>query len=198
VRSRLARLLNLTHFRSDGKMQKFLSKYQCDWGHIGFLIALLFAISFFLTDAFLASRKAENLMMILPVSLIGIGICLWQIRLSVVPRVSDLSDPGRTHQSALNNPSAAPVSGDAAAEPASQTRLFKYRVPIFMGLLGLYLMGLIYVAFDLATFLFIWLSLVFQGERRKVVAFVYALLFALGVTWCLKLMVPFPFTTLFF
>ena len=67
-----------------------------------------------------------------------------------------------------------------------------------MGLLGLYLMGLIYVAFDLATFLFIWLSLVFQGERRKVVAFVYALLFALGVTWCLKLMVPFPFTTLFF
>lgn len=176
-------------------MQKFLSKYQCDWGHIGFLIALLFAISFFLTDAFLASRKAENLMMILPVSLIGIGICLWQIRLSFVPCVSD---PNQMQLSALNNPSAAPVSGDAAAEPASQTRLFKYRVPIFMGLLGLYLMGLIYVAFDLATFLFIWLSLVFQGERRKVVAFVYALLFALGVTWCLKLMVPFPFTTLFF
>ncbi len=179
-------------------MQKFLSKYQCDWGHIGFLIALLFAISFYLTDAILASRKAENLMMILPVSLIGIGICLWQIRLSITPRVADVSEPNRTQQSAHQDPSAAPASAGTSTEPSTQTWSYKYRVPIFMGLLGLYVLGLIYVAFDLATFLFIWLSLVLQGERRKVLAFFYALLFALGVTWCLKLMVPFPFTTVFF
>lgn len=176
-------------------MQKFLSKYQCDWGHIGFLIALLLVIAFYLVDAAIASRKAENLMMILPVSLIGIGICLWQIRLSIAPRSSD---PNTAQQSARNDPSAAPDTTNAAAESAIQRGLFKYRVPIFMGLLGLYLVGLIYVAFDLATFLFIWLSLVLQGERRKVLAFMYALLFALGVTWCLKLMVPFPVTTVFF
>ena len=67
-----------------------------------------------------------------------------------------------------------------------------------MGLLGLYVVGLIYVAFDIATFLFIWLSLLMQGEQRKFLAFFFALLFAVGVTWCLKLMVPFPFTTMFF
>ncbi len=157
-------------------MRKFLSKYHCDWGHISFLVALLLIISLYLMDSIMASRKAENLMMILPVCLIGIGICLWQIRLSTRPRAS--TPPSETTK--------------------TETHLFKYRVPIFMGLLGLYLVGLIYVAFDVATFLFIWLSLLMQGEQRKFLAFFYALLFAVGVTWCLKLMVPFPFTTMFF
>ncbi|MDO9024439.1 hypothetical protein [Zwartia sp.] len=176
VRRGVARPIDFTQNRSDGMMKKFLSKYQCDWGHISFLVALLLIISLYLTDAIMASRKAENLMMILPVSLIGIGICLWQIRLSARPRTS--------------------TSQSESAQ--TETYLFKYRVPIFMGLLGLYLLGLIYVAFDVATFLFIWLSLLMQGEQRKVLAFFYALLFAVGVTWCLKLMVPFPFTTMFF
>jgi len=157
-------------------MRKFLSKYHYDWGHISFLVALLVVISLYLIDAVMASRKAENLMMILPVSLIGIGICLWQIRLSARPHAS--------------------TSPSEAAQ--TETHLFKYRVPIFMGLLGLYLVGLIFVAFDVATFLFIWLSLLMQGEKRKILAFFYSLLFAIGVTWCLKLMVPFPFTTMFF
>jgi len=168
-------------------MRKFLSKYHCDWGHISFLVALLFIISLYLTDAIMASHKAENLMMILPVSLIGIGICLWQIKLSTRLRTSPQS-----------RDSSEAISAQPSAAPRTETRLFKYRVPIFMGLLGLYLVGLIYVAFDIATFLFIWLSLLLQGERRKILAFVYALLFALAVTWCLKLMVPFPVTTLFF
>jgi len=178
-------------------MRKFLSKYQCDWAHISFLIALLLVISFYLSDAVLASHKAENLMMILPVSLIGIGICLWQIRLSISPRASS-PDNTPSSTSAPNDLSTASKPLNAPVESSTQRWLFKYRVPIFMGLLGLYLIGLIYVAFDLATFFFIWLSLVLQGERRKVLAFIYALLFALGVTWCLKLMVPFPFTTIFF
>lgn len=176
VRRGVARPIDFTQNRSDGMMKKFLSKYHYDWGHISFLVGLLAVISIYLIDAIMASRKAENLMMILPVSLIGIGICLWQIRLSTRPRAS--TSPSETAQ--------------------TKTHLFKYRVPIFMGLLGLYLVGLIYVAFDVATFLFIWLSLLMQGEKRKILAFFYALLFAMGVTWCLKLMVPFPFTTMFF
>lgn len=178
-------------------MQKFFSRYQFDWAHIAFLIGLLVVISFYLSDAIMASSKAENLMMILPVSLIGIGICLCQMRLSISPRASN-PDNTPASTSASNDLSTAPKPLSAPVESSTQRWLFKYRVPIFMGLLGLYLIGLIYVAFDLATFLFIWLSLVLQGERRKVLAFIYALLFALGVTWCLKLMVPFPFTTIFF
>ncbi len=193
--------LGSTQNRSEDKMRKFLSKYQCDWGHISFLLALLLAISFYFSDAFLASQKAENLMMILPVSLIGVGICLWQIFLSIKPR--DPIKPGvADHESTQHSPSTHSTSESVlSAQPETspnETRLFKYRVPIFMGLLGLFLIGLIYVAFDIATFLFVWLSLLMQGEQKKLLAFFYSLIFALAVTWCLKLMVPFPFTTFFF
>lgn len=176
-------------------MRKILDKYSVDWGHIILLNAVLIIILFYLFDAVLSSKKIENLMMILPVSLIGIFICFWQMVLSIKPRHTNSLQPSSSVSDDSRQLSA---EGTSATRSNYQNFLFKFRVPIFMGLLGTYLLGLIFVAFDLATFLFIWLSLVFQGERRKILAFIYALLFSLLVTWCLKLMVPFPFTTVFF
>lgn len=176
-------------------IRQFLSRYQCDWKHIALLAALLIIISLYLADTVMASQKAENLMMILPASVVGVAICLWQMARSIRLREHSTDTTRKSAHQLCDSESVVPA--EAAGSPIRKW-LFKFRTPLFMTLLGLYLIGLIYVAFDLSTFLFIWLSLVLQGERRTILAFFYALIFAVAVTWCLQLMVPFQFDTVFF
>ena len=148
------------------------------WGHAAFMALFIVATALFLWDTLQESTRLENLIVIGPVAVFVIGLCSWRLIRSLA--VSGSADPG---------PASArlPVSFSDRA-----------RVPLFMLLLALYVAGLAYAWFDVATLVFVFLALLVQGERRVVLALAYAAGLAVCVTWGLQQMVSFPFDTLFF
>jgi len=156
------------------------------FGHLGLLLLFVVGTLFFLTDTLSQSFRLENVIVILPVSAFVIFLCVVQAIRQVATR---RLDDAPTNDAAGNDKSNANIS--------AQTFRERFKIPLFMVLLGFYILGLIYVAFDLSTFLFLFFSLVIQGEKRLVFGSIYSLALAWALTWGLKYMVSFPFKTLF-
>lgn len=143
-----------------------------DIEHLVLVTLIATWIVWFLSDAIRASRSVENLMLIGPAAAIALLLCAVQVVRSVI---------------------GSPVV-DRESAPPSLMR--EGRTLTFIALFIAYVGGLAYVAFDLSTFLFVALSLLLLGERRRLVAIGYAAVFTLLVTSALKEMVPFPFPNL--
>lgn len=156
-------------------------------GHLGLLLLFVVGTLVFLTDTLSQSFRLENVIVILPVSALVIVLCVVQAIRHVFKREPIGGEANDSSQLDLS-----PTNTD----PPSLRDQFK--IPLFMVLLGVYILGLIYVAFDLSTFLFLFLALVIQGEKRLVFGAVYSFALAWALTWGLKYMVSFPFNTLFF
>lgn len=170
-------------------MNKDAVKTAPDWGHLGFLALFVLATVVFLSDTLSESFRLENIIVILPVSILVLVLCLVQAVRQLRHRPLAA---GQVLDSALQTPT--PNWPIKVTEPW----YIRMRIALFMTLLGLYLLGLIYVAFDLATFLFLFLALVLQREKRLLVGGLYAAFLAYALTWGLKHMVSFPFPTLLF
>jgi len=168
-------------------MRKTSSKVGLDWGHVGLLGLFVLGTLVFLYDTLSESFRLENVIVILPVSALVIVLCVVQMVRQVLRRRA---------QPLVAKDIDTDQQGSADANPKRWIELVK--VPAFMSLLGLYILGLIYVAFDLSTFLFLFLALWLQGEKRLVFGAIYAAVLALALTWGLTYMVPFPFPTVFF
>lgn len=158
-----------------------------NFGHLGLLLFFVVGTLVFLTDTLSQSFRLENVIVILPVSALVIVLCLVQaIR------------HGFTRKSVSVKEKDAVARDKSLSTTSTPSIRERFKVLFFMVLLGIYILGLIYVAFDLSTFLFLFLALVVQGEKRLLFGAIYSFALAWALTWGLKYMVSFPFNTLFF
>jgi len=142
-------------------------KVQADWGHLLFATIILIASVWYFFDARQASNSPYNLIMIAPC--VAAIVVVYIITLVLEIRISHIDS--------------APASPERVVmdwlDPAS------VRNVTMMALLILYVLTLEHLGFEIATFFFISLSLIMQGERRYVRVVIFAILFSTITTWLL-------------
>lgn len=143
------------------------------WGHLAFIgSAAAFLVWYFL-DAYGASSRLENLMLIGPATLVGLGLCIFLAAAEV------LTLEGAPERDAL--PSIDP------------------RVPAFMALLAAYVAALVFdVGFDVASLVFLVASLWVLGERRPVLLLVFPAVFTVLIVLGMQELLSVPVPTLLF
>jgi hypothetical protein len=172
-------------------MNKASIKISSDWGHIGLLALFILGTLVFLYDTLSESFRLENVIVILPVSALVIVLCVVQGIRQVARAKSQRVD---AHGSSLDQKK----TEELAPEKSPKRWIDSVKIPAFMVLLGLYILGLVYIAFDLSTFLFLFFALWLQGEKHLLFGAIYAAFLAWALTLGLTYMVPFPFPTMFF
>ena len=138
-------------------------------GHSAFIIFVIAFHIWFLLDVQSASNKFENLMLIIPLVtaslIIGLGILVGIVR-----------EP--TSVSGQNN-----------------LPKIDRRIPLLMIVLCFYFFGLLFLTFDIATFLFIFFSLIILGERKIWVGILYSIIATAIFVFGLKFMISVPVPT---
>ncbi len=133
----------------------------------------LFISCWYLIDAYRASARIENLLLILPAATVVILLCLWIIG-SLLFHTLKKTEVYRAK---------------CAEQPAE-----KKKVSVFgaMCILAVYILVMDWVGFDVATFLFMVALMFLQGERRIVWLGGFSLLFAVLVSLFFEYMIPYP------
>lgn len=142
---------------------------RADWAHVAMVLAIALFCAWYLWDATRASASADNLLLIAPAAVLGILMSLG-IAWSEVRR-------GWRHA-----PTTAAGSGVGGRKDV--------RTVVFIGLMALYVVGLAYWPFDLATFLFTAASLYALGERRWLFVVVFSATLTVALMACLTALLP--------
>lgn len=167
-------------------MTKNTQERQSDRGHLALMGLFIIATCSFLYDTLAESFRLENVIVILPVSLLVIVLCLVQVK---------------RHVAAAKLRSNAELVSDGESidtDVPVDAFLTRFRIPLFMALLGCYILGLLYFAFDISTFLFLFGALVLQREKHLIFGALFCAALSIALTWGLKHMVSFPFPTMLF
>ncbi|RUR55065.1 tripartite tricarboxylate transporter TctB family protein [Vreelandella populi] len=140
-----------------------------DYGDFLVLIGLASFTLWYLMDAISVSAQPQNLLLILPLSVIVLSIIAIELVL-------------RLKQGTL-------FSIAADEEPLHQT------LPVVV-LFGAYVLSLETLGFDVATVLFIALFLILKGERNWLAVVGFSAVFGLSVAFFFSQMLPYPMTLL--
>ena len=132
------------------------------------LLVLAGASAIYCYDAIRASTHVYNLILVLPLTVLVLGLCIAQFVTAV-------------------------RSGEPEADRADS---FGDVWPVML-LFTLYILSLNWLGFDVGTCLFIGAFLYMQGERRWLWLVAYAVAFAFVVTYFFQQMLPYPMPTLF-
>ena len=125
---------------------------------IAFALAVAIAILWYLSDAYSASARISNLILILPASVVGVLlVAIVAMQAAMAARRS------RAPDAAPHEPPA--VSGT------------DWRVFAIMAGLAVYVFVQDGIGFDLSTFLFVAVSLFVLGERNKYTLILYSVIF---------------------
>ncbi|SDJ68175.1 tripartite tricarboxylate transporter TctB family protein [Billgrantia gudaonensis] len=143
-----------------------MSAKKRDYGDLSILMALAVFTLWYLMDAIRVSSSVQNLLLILPLSLVVLAI----VALEVVLRVKRGTLLQRLEEE---------------AEPLHRT------LPV-VGLFAAYVISLETVGFDVATVLFVAAFLVLKGERKWPLLAGYSLAFGFGVAFFFAQMLPYP------
>ncbi len=143
-------------------------------------LALVIAavVVWYMIDAYNASTKVANLLLIVPIGLISLAF-LAGILIQIIPRffapTADKSSAGSSQTDADDNNE----EGTEKIFPA-------------MGLLALYVLALSFIGFDIATCLFVGAMLFVQGERRPFWLIGFPIIFSFLVSLFFVAMIPYP------
>lgn len=147
-----------------------------DLPHFLFLTTVAGFCAWYFHDAYTASDTLENLLLIEP-AVIAVGILYLVILRSVIHVV-----PHETRVAAERQP----------LSPLVQRRIFGG-----MALLIVYVAVMGVIGFDVATVLYVGLTLALLGERRPVMLVVLPVVFGLLVVYAFRMMVTVPVPTLY-
>ncbi len=127
----------------------------------------------YLWDAYRASARVENLLLILPAAVVVMLLCGWIIG-------GFLVHAGRRTETYLRR--------------CRETPKEKKPVSVFgaMCILAAYVLCMDWIGFDLATFLFMMALMFLQGERRPLWLGGFSLLFSVLVSLFFEYMIPYP------
>jgi hypothetical protein len=159
-----------------------------DWSHLALLAFFAAVTGWYLFDTVQASRRVENLIFVVPLAAFALLMCLIAaVRAARPSGAGAVGDPGL----AADTKKEAPASAHARDRPPASTIAL-------MAAFAVYVAAMDTIGFDIASLLFIGAALWIQGERRWTLLLVYTPLFALGVTWGFKQMLPYPMPTTLF
>jgi len=150
---------------------------QADWGHI--LLATFIAVTslWYFFDARSASQSLYNLIMIGPC--VAAIVILYIVTLIMEVRINPIDAKNTAQELSLRD----------LLEPSS------VRNAAMMVLLVVYVLVLTPLGFEIASFLFIGLSLIFQGEYRMGRILIFSIIFSAFATWLIKLLSLAPIPT---
>jgi len=154
-------------------------KIQADWGHMLLASSIAVASIWYYFDALAASSSLYNLIMIAP-CVIAIVI-LYLVTLVLEVRIYSVDSEHATQEQSLRG----------LLQPAA------IRNAAMMVLLVGYVLVLEPFGFEIASFLFIGLSLLLQGERRFGRVIIFSMLFSAFATWAISTLSLAPIPTTF-
>lgn len=137
-------------------------QHYIDWGHLGFLSAIIVFIVWFLWTSAAASLTFSNLILIGPVGLFAFLLSIYLaaieiIKFRVEPKIAQLDQiSGHTKADRFRA-----VVGPARFRNGSLKKTF-----LLMGLFGLFVAAISYCGFDIASFFFLTITTWALGERR--------------------------------
>ena len=143
-----------------------------DFGHATFVVFVICFHVWFLIDVWGVSSRIEHLMFVVPLASVAFGLGAF-ILISLYKSLDS--------QTSQVNPKPIDV-----------------RIPLIMSALCAYLVGMVFVGFDLSTFLFLSCSLWLMGERRLWVILFYSFALTVFCVFGLREMVSLPVPTFFF
>ncbi len=149
-----------------------------DAPHLAFATAIAAWCIWFCQDAWRAQRDVENLILILPASVLAVGLYL-VVAAGCVRIVS-----GPTPEADLPR---RPLAPGMAAKVAGT-----------MGLLAAYVIAAPLIGFDVVSFAYIVVMLLFLGERRILVLLLVPALFCAIAIYCFDTILATPLPLLFF
>ena len=143
-----------------------------DFGHATFVVFVICFHVWFLIDVWGVSSRIEHLMFVVPLAFVAFGLGAF-ILISLYKSLD---------------------SQTSQVKPKPRD----VRIPLIMSALCAYLVGMVFVGFDLSTFLFLSCSLWLMGERRLWVILFYSFALTVFCVFGLREMVSLPVPTFFF
>lgn len=150
-----------------------------DWGHIALLVVLAGIAIWYLHDTWSASSRVRNLILVLPASVLALGLAAGIAGGVIIRGLQGRADP----------------AVEAAESAATSTRERIYPL-MLMGIFALYILSLPVTGFDVGSALFVMIALLADGERRPLFLIVYPAVFAAICTLLFRWLLPYPMTTL--
>jgi len=150
-----------------------------DWGHIALLVILAWIAIWYLHDTWSASSRVRNLILVLPASILALGLAAGIAGGVIIRGLQGRAD--------------AAVEGAESATTSVRERIYPL---ILMAIFALYILSLPVTGFDVGSVLFIMIALLADGERRPVFLIVYPVVFAAICTLLFGWLLPYPMTTL--
>lgn len=163
-------------------MQTHQTSPRVDLGHLILVLFFVSITALYLFDAWQASSRLRNLILILPASILSLTLC-------VIVLVGIVSAPARRRETAEADKS---HQSDESERHTPETFAVRFKTAFTMGLFALYILSLPYLGFDVGTALFAAANLILDGERRPLVLIGIPVLFAIVATLCFQWLLPYP------
>lgn len=141
------------------------------WGHLAFLTVAAAFAAWYASDAFMASATLQNLILIVPGAVLCIGLAVFLVLREVRAQPAPQETPAE-------EASADEVAEADEAGPAARDERIP---PLMLAMLGIYVAAMVWLGFDIATFLFVAASLRLLGKRNWLVIVGYSALFTFVV-----------------
>ena len=146
-------------------------------GHIALLTCFAVFALWYANDAWSAQAKVQNMLLIGPAAAVSV-ILIAVLAVAELRRIARGTDAAR------------------APETPPTTFAARYGTPVAAGLLAVYVLVMPFVGFDVATFVYIALSMLLQGARDWRIILAFSLVAGLLPVWALEEMLSIPVPTL--
>lgn len=147
-------------------------QHRTDWEHIFFIAVVLLFLAWYLWTATAASPTFSNLILIAPVGAVAAGLVLYIGAAEIFG-----------HNAIVRASGVAPNAEAAEAAPSRFRAGSLTTIMLLMVLFALFVVGIPYIGFDLATFFFVIATLWLLGERRVI----FTVSLALGIAVVLSI-----------
>jgi uncharacterized membrane protein YhaH (DUF805 family) len=164
-------------------------KVEAELGHLALIILIAVVTLFYLSDTLQVSRNTNNIILVVPLTLLILGLCLLVVTQCVRFRRLNAIDDSAIGES---------DSGQEAPDEFEQEQSPVDLLRAFMLLLGVGVLVAVYpvIGLDTATLFFMVFALLLLGVRGWVFVPAYAAIFTFVVVGGASWLLPYPFATL--
>ena len=150
------------------------------WGHLAFLATVAGYAAWYAADAYMASAKLQNLILIVPGAALCIGLAAGLAYRELRPAGAPAATSDDTTGSGENNA--------VTAEESVDERI----PPVLLAMLAVYVVAMAWIGFDIATFLFVGAALYLLGQRNWALILGYSTAFTFAVVAGMGQLVSLP------
>jgi type IV secretory pathway TrbD component len=157
--------------------------YKVDWGHLIVATTVAGLCSAYLLDARSTSRDIQNLLLVQPLALFALLMYLL-----ILPQCFKPAD-------AVEEEAAPPPQQPLGNDAAQLDRSNVLRVGVLAVALGLFVVSLNTIGFDVGIWLFSAVTMFICGERRPLPLLLYPTVLAVLLVYGFRALMPYPMVT---